>query len=130
MLSVKCGVLRLPRDWSWFRLWGVSSNWLKPVEISGSHTLCTTPFICNNCTCFTCLLFVLLLMLWFGSKRIICFLFANISLALHELLSDNLSTGLADHSSNTCIVCTPEALSEDEVGYADNVSQLDEGRCK
>lgn len=35
--------------------------------------------------------------------------------ALHELLSDNLSTGLADHTSNTCIVCTPEAFSEDEV---------------
>ena len=35
--------------------------------------------------------------------------------ALHELLSDNLSTGLADHTPNTCIVCTPEAFSEDEV---------------
>lgn len=35
--------------------------------------------------------------------------------ALHELLSDNLSVGLADHTPNTCIVCTPEAFSEDEV---------------
>lgn len=35
--------------------------------------------------------------------------------ALHELLSDNLSAGLADHTPNTCIVCTPEAFSEDEV---------------
>ena len=34
--------------------------------------------------------------------------------ALHELLSDNLSVGLADHTPNTCIVCTPEAFSEDE----------------
>ena len=38
--------------------------------------------------------------------------------ALHELLSDNLSTGLADHTPNTCIVCTPEAFSEDEVSVA------------
>lgn len=38
--------------------------------------------------------------------------------ALHELLSDNLSTGLADHTHNTCIVCTPEAFSEDEVSIA------------
>lgn len=41
-------------------------------------------------------------------------------LALHELLSDNLSTGLADHTPNTCIVCTPEAFSEDEVSIAAN----------
>jgi len=38
--------------------------------------------------------------------------------ALHELLSDKLSTGLADHTPNTCIVCTPEAFSEDEVSIA------------
>ena len=41
--------------------------------------------------------------------------FFNLISALHELLSDNLSTGLADHTPNTCIVCTPEAFSEDEV---------------
>ena len=35
--------------------------------------------------------------------------------ALHELISDNLSSGLADHTPNTCIVCTPEAFSEIEV---------------
>lgn len=35
--------------------------------------------------------------------------------ALHETLSDDLSTGLADHSLQRCIVCTPEAYSEDEV---------------
>ncbi|XP_031554883.1 TBC1 domain family member 23-like isoform X2 [Actinia tenebrosa] len=33
---------------------------------------------------------------------------------LHETLSDDLSTGLADHSLQRCIVCTPEAYSEDE----------------
>lgn len=33
-------------------------------------------------------------------------------LALHDLLSDDLSSGLADHSPNTCIVCNPEAFSD------------------
>jgi len=50
----------------------------------------------------------------FKSAELIVFFFHLIS-ALHELLSDNLSTGLADHTPNTCIVCTPEAFSEDEV---------------
>ncbi|XP_068732816.1 TBC1 domain family member 23-like isoform X1 [Montipora capricornis] len=33
-------------------------------------------------------------------------------LALHDLLSDDLSSGLADHSPSTCIVCNPEAFSD------------------
>lgn len=35
-------------------------------------------------------------------------------LALHDLLSDDLSSGLADHTPNTCIVCNPECFSEGE----------------
>ena len=31
------------------------------------------------------------------------------------MISDNLSSGLADHAPNTCIVCTPEAFSQNEV---------------
>ena len=47
-----------------------------------------------------------------SEKITVSFIFIS---ALHELMSDNLSTGLADHTPNTCIVCTPEAFSEDEV---------------
>lgn len=35
-------------------------------------------------------------------------------LALHDLLSDQLSSGLADHVPSTCIVCNPEAFLEAE----------------
>ena len=37
-------------------------------------------------------------------------------IAIHEILTDDLANGLADHSPQRCIVCTPEAASsEDEV---------------
>ena len=40
--------------------------------------------------------------------------------ALHDLLSDDLSSGLADHTPNTCIVCNPECFSEGEVSVSSN----------
>ena len=36
-------------------------------------------------------------------------------LALHEALSDDLPNSLSDHSPHACIVCNPDAFSEDEV---------------
>lgn len=36
-------------------------------------------------------------------------------IALHEMLSDDLASSLADHTPQSCIVCNPEAFSEDEV---------------
>jgi len=37
--------------------------------------------------------------------------------ALHQDLEDNLSRGLADHSSRTCIMCNPEAAGSDMENY-------------
>lgn len=39
---------------------------------------------------------------------------------MHDLLSDDLSSGLADHTPNTCIVCNPECFSEGEVSVSSN----------
>ncbi|XP_070548219.1 TBC1 domain family member 23-like [Ptychodera flava] len=47
--------------------------------------------------------------------------------ALHRLLSEVLSTGLTDHNSKHCIVCTPEAASVEEDISEDLTNHNDRG---